>query len=61
MTPPPEFLASREVLWAKLKKKYDDFVANQPNSAIKVSLPDGKVVDGEAWKTTPYEVAKGIR
>jgi hypothetical protein len=24
-------------------------------------LPDGKQVDGLAWETTPYEVAKGIR
>ena len=61
MTPPPEFLAEREVLWNKLKAEYDDFVKAQPPTPIKVTLPDGKEVDGEAWRTTPYEVAKGIR
>ena len=28
---------------------------------IKVTLRDGKVVDGLAWKTTPYEIAASIR
>ena len=28
---------------------------------IKVTLRDGKVVDGLAWKTTPYEIASSIR
>lgn len=28
---------------------------------IKVTLRDGKVVDGLAWKTTPYEIARSIR
>uniref|UniRef100_H2YMV0 threonine--tRNA ligase n=1 Tax=Ciona savignyi TaxID=51511 RepID=H2YMV0_CIOSA len=27
---------------------------------IKVTLPDGKVVEGNSWRTTPYEVAQGI-
>lgn len=25
-----------------------------------MTLPDGKQVEGQAWKTTPYDVAKGI-
>uniref|UniRef100_A0A8C8GQX8 threonine--tRNA ligase n=1 Tax=Oncorhynchus tshawytscha TaxID=74940 RepID=A0A8C8GQX8_ONCTS len=28
--------------------------------SIKVTLPDGKVVEAESWKTTPYQVAAGI-
>ena len=27
---------------------------------IVVTLPDGKEVPGQSWRTTPYEVAKGI-
>ena len=27
---------------------------------IKVTLPDGKQVDAESWKTTPYQIACGI-
>ena len=30
-------------------------------SPIQITLPDGKVVQGESWRTTPYEVAKSIR
>lgn len=60
LSPPPEFLAYRLQLWDKLKKEYDEFIAAQPNTPIKITLPDGKQVDGECWKTTPYEVAKGI-
>ncbi|XP_052794807.1 threonine--tRNA ligase 1, cytoplasmic-like isoform X2 [Mya arenaria] len=60
LKPPPEFLASRLELWDKLKKEYDDWVAAQERKDIKVTLPDGKVVEGKAWETTPYEVAKGI-
>ena len=61
LEPPPEFIAKREELWAKLKKERDDWVAAQSPQPIKITLPDGKVVDGESWKTTPYGVAAGIR
>lgn len=60
LDPPPEFLASRQLLWDQLKKEYDDWVAAQERVPIKVTLPDGKVVEGKAWETTPYDVAKGI-
>jgi len=44
-----------------LKQKREEFVAAQERLAIKVTLPDGKIVEGKAWETTPYEVARGIR
>ena len=28
---------------------------------IKITLRDGKTVDGKAWDTTPYQVAEQIR
>jgi threonyl-tRNA synthetase len=31
-----------------------------PDVPIKVTLPDGKVIDAVAWKTTPMDIAKGI-
>lgn len=58
--PPPDFIEHRNKLWDKLKKEYDDWVAAQPKDPIKITLPDGKEVDGQKWQTTPYEVAKGI-
>ena len=61
LVPPPEFIAQREKLWQELKADYDKWVAAQPQDPIKVTLPDGKQVEGQAWKTTPYQVAEGIR
>lgn len=61
LVPPPEFIAYREKLWQELKADYDKWLAAQPQDPIKVTLPDGKQVEGQAWKTTPYDVAKGIR
>lgn len=60
MNPPPDFIESRQKMWDKLKKEYDDWIAAQIPVPIKITLPDGKVVEGESWRTTPYEVAKGI-
>ncbi|XP_056022009.1 threonine--tRNA ligase 1, cytoplasmic-like [Ostrea edulis] len=60
LVPSPEFIAHREKLWQELKADYEKFVANQSPDPIKVTLPDGKEVEGLAWRTTPYEVAKGI-
>ena len=61
MDPPPEYLASRNALFDKLKAEYDAEVAAKPVQTIVVTLPDGKVVEAESWRTTPYDVAKGIR
>jgi len=58
--PPPAFIAERQLLWDELKKKRDDWVASQDKTPIKVTLPDGKVKEGNAWQTTPYEVASSI-
>ncbi|XP_018644255.1 Threonyl-tRNA synthetase, cytoplasmic, putative [Schistosoma mansoni] len=61
LPPPPEFIKHREELWNKLKREYDGFVASQPRSPVQITLPDGTIVDGKAWETTPMEVAKNIR
>jgi len=37
------------------------FISAKEKTPIKVTLRDGKIVDGLAWKTTPYEVAASIR
>jgi threonyl-tRNA synthetase len=49
------------VLWNQLKASYEADLAAKPAEAIEVTLPDGKVVPGQSWRTTPYDVAKGIR
>ena len=64
LSPPPEYIEERLSLYTKLKAEHDALQAQRAESdskPIKVTLPDGKVVDGESWKTTPYQVAAGIR
>lgn len=77
MDPQPAYIKERleifERLYAeKLKeiesKKNDTlrvtgitFVTGKVPEAIKVTLPDGKVVEGQSWRTTPYEIANSIR
>ena len=58
--PPPSYLAERIALLEKLKAKYDTEVAAKERSPIKVTLSNGKVIDGKAWETTPYDVAGQI-
>jgi threonyl-tRNA synthetase len=44
LPPPPSFAAKAE----------------NESKKITITLPDGKKVEGDSWKTTPYEVANGI-
>ncbi len=51
-------------MYTKLKAEHEALMAERAannSKAIKVTLPDGKVVEAESWKTTPYQVACGIR
>ncbi|BFZ02291.1 hypothetical protein BsWGS_05330 [Bradybaena similaris] len=58
--PPPAFIEHRQKLWDKLIKERNDWVAAQEQVPIKIVLPDGSQKDGQAWKTTPYDIAVGI-
>uniref|UniRef100_A0AAR5PUG6 threonine--tRNA ligase n=1 Tax=Dendroctonus ponderosae TaxID=77166 RepID=A0AAR5PUG6_DENPD len=60
LKPPPSFIQERLQLWDKLKAQYEADLAAKTPAPIKVTLPDGKVVEATAWKTTVYDVAKGI-
>ena len=60
LNPPPDFLDSRIAIWNRCKAERDEWVARQERKDIKIQLPDGKIVDGLSWKTTPYDVAAGI-
>jgi len=61
LDPAPGYIEHRQQLWDKLKKEYDEWVNAQAPQSIHVTLPDGKVVEGLSWRTTPYEIAKSIR
>lgn len=63
MSPSPEYIEDRLSLYAKLKAEHDALIAERAaneSKPIQVTLPDGKVVEAESWKTTPYQIASGI-
>lgn len=61
MKPWPSFIEERIKLWDQLKDNYAKELDSRPKQPIKVTLPDGKQVDGVSWETTAYDVAKSIR
>lgn len=60
LSPPPAYIEERIKLYDQLRKQYLEELAAKPKNKINVTLPDGKVVEGLTWETTPYEVARGI-
>lgn len=60
LTPPPSYIDERIKLYDKLRQEYLDELKAKPKEKIQVTLPDGKVVEGLSWETTPYQVACGI-
>ncbi|KTG38139.1 hypothetical protein cypCar_00021484 [Cyprinus carpio] len=64
LSPQPQYIEERLSIYNKLKAEHDALLAEKAakdSKPIKITLPDGTVVDGESWKTTPYQVACGIR
>ncbi|XP_061856049.1 threonine--tRNA ligase 2, cytoplasmic isoform X2 [Colius striatus] len=59
----PSFIEDRLKLYEALKKEHDALLAyraaNQ-SKPIKITLADGKMAEGQSWKTTPYQLAVGI-
>ncbi|XP_032089285.1 threonine--tRNA ligase 1, cytoplasmic-like [Thamnophis elegans] len=56
----PTFIRSRLDLYTELKKKSDAILRSRTSGqsqTIQIRLSDGKVTGGQAWKTTPYQVA----
>lgn len=63
LSPPPQYIEGRLSIYNKLKAEHDALLAEKAakdSKPIKIMLPDGKLIDGESWKTTPYQVACGI-
>ncbi|CAG9833707.1 unnamed protein product [Diabrotica balteata] len=60
LNPRPEYIDNRLAIWDKLKAQYEAELAKKTEEPIKVTLPDGKIIEGVSWKTTPYDIAKGI-
>uniref|UniRef100_A0A9L0SZP2 threonine--tRNA ligase n=1 Tax=Equus caballus TaxID=9796 RepID=A0A9L0SZP2_HORSE len=63
LNPWPEYINTRLEMYNKLKAEHDSILAEKAekdSKPIKVTLPDGKQVDAESWKTTAYQIACGI-
>ncbi|XP_054277975.1 threonine--tRNA ligase 1, cytoplasmic-like isoform X2 [Macrosteles quadrilineatus] len=60
LNPWPSYIQERIAMWDKLKAQYDAEIAAKVPENITVTLPDGKQVSAQSWRTTPYDVAKGI-
>jgi threonyl-tRNA synthetase len=60
LSPPPEFIDYRIKIFEELKAKQDAEIAKKPHEKIDIVLPNGNVVVGESWVTTPADVARGI-
>lgn len=63
LNPWPEYINTRLEMYNKLKAEHDSILAEKAekdSKPIKVTLPDGKQVNAESWKTTPYQIACGI-
>jgi len=61
LKPQPDFIQSRESLWQVLRSEHEAVITAKQPDAIEVTLPDGKVVPAESWRTSPYDIARGIR
>ena len=59
---PPAYLADRLKIWDEIKAKHEATMEQNraQTQPIEVVLPDGKVIPGQSWITTPYDIAKGI-
>ncbi|KAK6492559.1 threonine--tRNA ligase 1 [Huso huso] len=63
LSPWPQYISERLELYNKLKQEHDTLMgerAEKESKPIIVTLPDGKQIDAESWKTTPYTLACGI-
>ncbi|KAI8854087.1 hypothetical protein BC829DRAFT_426875 [Chytridium lagenaria] len=58
VSPRPDFIQHRISMFDELMKTYKEEVAAKPRLDIKISLPDGRDMDGKAWETTPMDIAK---
>ncbi|XP_069780409.1 threonine--tRNA ligase 1, cytoplasmic isoform X2 [Narcine bancroftii] len=63
LDPWPAYINERLELYNKLKAESDSILAERASKESKriiVTLPDGKQVQGDSWKSTPYQIACGI-
>eukprot|EP00039_Didymoeca_costata_P010775 m.145836 g.145836 ORF g.145836 m.145836 type:complete len:776 (+) comp14958_c0_seq6:47-2374(+) len=60
LDPQPAYIKERLEIFERLYAEKLKEIESKVPEAIKVTLPDGKVVEGQSWRTTPYEIANSI-
>ncbi|XP_046661422.1 threonine--tRNA ligase 1, cytoplasmic-like isoform X6 [Homalodisca vitripennis] len=60
LSPWPSYIEDRIIMWDRLKVQYAEELARKVPEDITVTLPDGKELPAQSWRTTPYEIAMGI-
>ncbi|SMY28737.1 unnamed protein product [Zymoseptoria tritici ST99CH_1A5] len=60
LTPPPDYFATRNAIFDRLKAEQDAWKAKQPREDIQVTLGNGSSKDGKSWETTPSQIARDI-
>lgn len=56
----PKYVETRLETWNTLTTKYQEELSTKPKTLIKVSLPNDKIIEGTAWQSSPYDIAKTV-
>uniref|UniRef100_A0A915JPZ2 threonine--tRNA ligase n=1 Tax=Romanomermis culicivorax TaxID=13658 RepID=A0A915JPZ2_ROMCU len=60
MNPWPQYIEDRLKLWDYYVKRHKEEILAKTPQPIEIKLPDGKLMAGESWRTSPYDIAKSI-
>ena len=60
LSPQPEYIDSRIIMFEKLFAEQTARIAAEPREIIRITLPDGGVKEATSWETTPFQIALGI-
>lgn len=60
LNPWPDYIQERLALWDKYMARHKAELAAKKSEPIEITLPDGKVMEGQSWRTSPLEIAQRI-
>jgi threonyl-tRNA synthetase len=60
LAPNPAYIESRDLIFDRLQRNYTDRMQYIPEQIITITLPNGDIFKGFAFKTTPIEIASSI-
>lgn len=58
--PLPAYIQTRSEIFTKLKIEQDKVTAKQIRDELLVTLPDGRIMEGFTWETTPFDIAQEL-